>query len=934
MTQASGSQSRYFAFISYKREDESWARWLQHKLEYYRIPAAVRRDNPGVPETIRPVFKDTTDLEPGLLAKKIKSALDDSNYLIVICSPRSAQSEWVSKEVQTFIDSGRADHIIPFIVGGTPNAANPEDECFPTGLRRLKGEHELLGVNINEMGREAAAIKVVARMFGLRFDSLWQRYERARRQRRIIVTAAVALLAATAICVASYIWRQNVALDSANSTLEERNTELARAYADLSASNTALVAANDSVARAYSLLATANDSLDLTNSALAAEKHKLLRANSALYQRIIEATCRNAISALGQDDVLGALHLLNDFILPGDTINGASGIHPLIALTLRQAYDSITAGTVRRRPIGVFKAESAINDMKYSPDGRYIVFATNNGVVTVVDISRHYRIRNSWRLPFGKVKSLDIHPTLNLIAFTGQDGAACITDIDGHTVADLGKVKFPFTLRYSGDGRYLARTYGEGITVYDTSDYQPVATISRRNDLDIPGGDNLHSAVFDKSGDRLLIGHHSTMLIHNWKTGKTERPFGEYAFTDKAIYSSDYKHVLRLIGSDLHIYDAATGKEIISHKRSAGDALIAGRVLLTGLRAPVMIDIQKNDTLLAFSGDKDIRLMDFSPKAMSLAVARSGDELAVYSMAVNDPGIRSNKRMSGGVVTAPDGRHFANNVSEGIVIFDTDRPDKPKALLPVPYSNKMAFLPDSRSLLVTRNNGHIGIWDIDGKQKFEFPDTIYNMNIDALAMSPDGRYAFMAQERDLYKFDTPTGRIVARATCQSGVRSLSFNHRGDRLLSCHASRPKVRVWNPATLTGVKDYFPENFDRGNAAAYSPDDRFIALASDNKDICMLDTANGMQFTLSGHTSSVQNLCFADTGTLISIGYDGKLIIWDIAQRQPLHIYDINPGYVYSCDYIPHKGIIMAAGSRGIRILRYPSMQTILAVLRPYL
>ena len=709
MTQASGSQSRYFAFISYKREDESWARWLQHKLEYYRIPAAVRRDNPGVPETIRPVFKDTTDLEPGLLAKKIKSALDDSNYLIVICSPRSAQSEWVSKEVQTFIDSGRADHIIPFIVGGTPNAANPEDECFPTGLRKLKGEHELLGVNINEMGREAAAIKVVARMFGLRFDSLWQRYERARRQRRIIVTAAVALLAATAICVASYIWRQNVALDSANSTLEERNTELARAYADLSASNTALVAANDSVARAYSLLATANDSLDLTNSALAAEKHKLLRANSALYQRIIEATRRNAISALGQDDVLGALHLLNDFILPGDTINGASGIHPLIALTLRQAYDSITAGTVRRRPIGVFKAESAIKDMKYSPDGRYIVFATNNGVVTVVDISRHYRIRNSWRLPFGKVKSLDIHPTLNLIAFTGQDGAACITDIDGHTVADLGKVKFPFTLRYSGDGRYLARTYGEGITVYDTSDYQPVATISRRNDLDIPGGDNLHSAVFDKSGDRLLIGHHSTMLIHNWKTGKTERPFGEYAFTDKAIYSSDYKHVLRLIGSDLHIYDAATGKEIISHKRSAGDALIAGRVLLTGLRDPVMIDIQKNDTLLAFSGDKDIRIMDFSPKAMSLAVARSGDELAVYSMAVNDPGIRSNKRMSGGVVTAPDGRHFANNVSEGIVIFDTDRPDKPKALLPVPYSNKMAFLPDSRSLLVTRNNGHIGI---------------------------------------------------------------------------------------------------------------------------------------------------------------------------------------------------------------------------------
>lgn len=28
----------YYAFISYKREDEKWAKWLQHKLEHYRFP--------------------------------------------------------------------------------------------------------------------------------------------------------------------------------------------------------------------------------------------------------------------------------------------------------------------------------------------------------------------------------------------------------------------------------------------------------------------------------------------------------------------------------------------------------------------------------------------------------------------------------------------------------------------------------------------------------------------------------------------------------------------------------------------------------------------------------------------------------------------------------------------------------------------------------
>lgn len=182
MQDYSTQQYEYFAFISYKREDEKWASWLQRKLEYYRLPSCVRKENPALPEKIRPVFKDTTDLEPGVLAKKIQNALISSKFLIVICSPHSANSVWVSKEIQLFINSGRADNIIPFIVGGKPNAVNPNEECFPEGLRQLTGEQELLGANINEMGRDAAAVKVVAQMFNLRFDTLWQRYERQKRK--------------------------------------------------------------------------------------------------------------------------------------------------------------------------------------------------------------------------------------------------------------------------------------------------------------------------------------------------------------------------------------------------------------------------------------------------------------------------------------------------------------------------------------------------------------------------------------------------------------------------------------------------------------------------------------------------------------------------------------------------------------------------------
>lgn len=176
----------YYAFISYKREDEKWAKWLHKKLESYGFPAKLRKSNPSLPSKIEPVFRDKPELSGGNLKEEIENALSESKYLIVICSPRAAQSQWVSKEVQYFIDNGRSNSIIPFIIGGQPNANNPEEECFPEGLRQLSGEKEILGININEMGRDAAAVKVVARMFSIRFDTLWQRHERAKRCRNLI----------------------------------------------------------------------------------------------------------------------------------------------------------------------------------------------------------------------------------------------------------------------------------------------------------------------------------------------------------------------------------------------------------------------------------------------------------------------------------------------------------------------------------------------------------------------------------------------------------------------------------------------------------------------------------------------------------------------------------------------------------------------------
>ncbi|MBR5715950.1 MAG: TIR domain-containing protein [Bacteroidales bacterium] len=216
---------QYFAFISYKREDEEWAKWLQHKLEHYKLPSNLN-GRTDLPKEIRPIFKDTSELTPGNLPEQIHKALELSKYLIVICSPRSAQSEWVDKEVRTFISMGRTKNVIPFIIEGKPFAENSKEECFPLSLRQLPQEQEILGANINEMGRDAAVVKIIARMFDIRFDELWQRYEREMRHRRNIIMMSVAAFVLAVIGIAFWMYLQRQETLRANWEMMENQARM------------------------------------------------------------------------------------------------------------------------------------------------------------------------------------------------------------------------------------------------------------------------------------------------------------------------------------------------------------------------------------------------------------------------------------------------------------------------------------------------------------------------------------------------------------------------------------------------------------------------------------------------------------------------------------------------------------------------------------
>lgn len=178
------AEFKYFAFISYNSKDTAWGKRLQKKLEHYKLPATLCSEKGWARTPIRPVFFAPTDIQPGTLSEELKERLNASRYLIVICSPNSAQSKWVGEEIAYFHSIGREKNILFFIVDGSPNSGDSKTECFNPIIKELNIP-EILGANINEkiyrypwLNKERAYVQLVSKLLEVEYDSIWQRHKR------------------------------------------------------------------------------------------------------------------------------------------------------------------------------------------------------------------------------------------------------------------------------------------------------------------------------------------------------------------------------------------------------------------------------------------------------------------------------------------------------------------------------------------------------------------------------------------------------------------------------------------------------------------------------------------------------------------------------------------------------------------------------------
>lgn len=226
---------KYKAFISYSHYDQSWGHWLHKSLETYRVPRRLigtQSQTAIIPSRIGRVFIDREELPASPnLSSNIEEALKLSQYLIVICSPKSAVSHWVNEEILTFKRLGRANRVLACIVEGEPNASDgklgflPQAECFPLALRRniddagkpSSSRAEPIAADVRQTGdgKRRAVLKLVAALLGLSFDDLNQREQQRRhRYMQLITGVAVTLATIFAALGASFVYQRDEAFRS------------------------------------------------------------------------------------------------------------------------------------------------------------------------------------------------------------------------------------------------------------------------------------------------------------------------------------------------------------------------------------------------------------------------------------------------------------------------------------------------------------------------------------------------------------------------------------------------------------------------------------------------------------------------------------------------------------------------------------------------
>lgn len=345
-----GNQVKYDAFISYRHceADKFVAETLHERLEAYKLPKKLKKKLAGGRTKINRVFRDKDELPlTSNLEDPIMQALSNSDFLIVICSPRLKESVWCRKEIETFISMHGREHVLAVLIEGEPEDSFPDELLYvyepvmyqDGTMNYVKKPMEPLAADFRggskkeiKKAMKEEILRLLAPMFNVNYDDLKQRH-RERKMKRVMGVAAV--IAGMGVLFGGYfaltamkIKKQNVKILEQSEVLEEQAEQLASQADILEAQN------------------------------------EILRTDQA--KRLAE----EAEALLDRDDREGAIRIAYQAITQKDGIDFPYTPEAQKALTSALAIYDASDMIV---PVNQIVTPGIVEDMVISPGGKYMI---------------------------------------------------------------------------------------------------------------------------------------------------------------------------------------------------------------------------------------------------------------------------------------------------------------------------------------------------------------------------------------------------------------------------------------------------------------------------------------------------------------------------------------------------------------------------------
>lgn len=834
-----GTQFKYWAFISYSHQDAAWAAWLHKALEGYVVPRRLIGSTTPIgpaPRRFVPVFRDRDELPSSShLNEAINEALQRSRVMIVIASPNAAASHWVNEEIRQFKALGRAQQVLALIVDGDPSAAargQAGRDCFPPALcheidadgRVSARPTEPVAADLRaaQGTRQEALLKLIAGMLGIGYDELRQRERSKRLWQRLRWLGGTAVLSAAALSVWSAEQREQAARD-----------------------------------------------------------------HEALLGRLFDA---------GRLETLAG-HPSRSATLLSAAYSGGLDT-PALRLLLRQATTALDAQTTVRS----HHADDAPGILAWLPDGKRFVTVWRNAKLWDAATGRELLTlgNGNFTAIFGIAISSDARrvlvsgrddfsdqpPTVEL--YDADSGRTLLQQVGHATSSEYGDAFRSF----SPDGRQLVLIDADGAVTLHATDTG--ATIRR---LPVTA---TTSASFTPDGQRLVVADADGRIsIWNARLGTRLMSFeSRLGGAVRAFMAPDGRIFASSAKGKVHIHDAKSGMLLdalgghTSEIRQFELSDDGGRLLTNAVDGAKVWDLASGDQLLQISCKCTVATTyDLDARGQRL-LARV-DPLRVGIWDVDRGSLRgtleAHSSEVNGMQFSPDGRQILTGAIDGdAVVWNADAfPARPAMLLahdpPLAhdadaetYSGR--YSPDGRQLVTVGTDATARLWNARDGQLLHVlrghEKTIYHA-----AFSPDGRLLATASDdltARLWDVETGRERFVLGGHNRF-VRRVVFSPDGSRLLSVAGTEP--RVWDTASgrLVAVLRGHEEPAVEG---LFSRDGQRVLTTGVDGVPRIFETETGRLLqALKGHRGVVAFAQFvADDHRVITAGLDSTLRVWD--------------------------------------------------------